>query len=85
MPEELAVDLHPLLARLLLIAETPRPRSPPQFNLMRGSFLFGNRIVNSLCKGRKQGQVYGAGDVGTVSEIEGSEAGEDLLDGAVRR
>lgn len=41
--------------------------------------------MNSLGKRCKQGKVYGAGDAGTVSEIEGGEAREDLLDGAVGR
>lgn len=85
MFEELPVDLHSLLPRLFLITERAGAGPAAQLYMLRGSFLFRDCIVNSLGKCCKEGEVDGPGDARSVSEVEGGEAGEDLLDGAVGR
>lgn len=39
--------------------------------------------MDSLGESGEQGEVDGAGDACSVSKVEGGEAGEELLDGAV--
>lgn len=71
--KELPVNLYPLLPRLFVIAETGSARPPPHLDLLRRSFLFGDRIVDSLGKCCEEGEIDGAGDARPVFEVEGGE------------
>lgn len=85
MLEELPVDLHSLLPRLFLLAKRAGAGPAAKLHVLRRSFLFGDGIVDSFGESGEEGEVHGAGDARSMSEVEGGEAGEDLLDGAVGR
>lgn len=71
--KKLPVDFYPLLPRLFVIAETSSAGPPSHLNLLRGGFLFGDRIVDAFGKGCEEGEINGARDARAVFEVDGSE------------
>ena len=85
VPEELAVELDPLasccggLGRRCAGALESRLGDADG-----GCFLFGDGIAEAVCESEKEGQVDRSRDLGAVSEVEGRQLGDDLLERLLR-
>lgn len=84
VPEELAVQLHPLPRRSFTLTRSG-PRALSHLYLKQSScLLLRDGITYSVDQGKKESKVDSSRDFGPVLEVKVRERGEKLLDGSIR-